>query len=337
MSLVTVVLTSIRVAMVSELGRYGADHELQVDREDAGVPPDLVARLRALPELAVVVPEACTPDAVAAGDDLVCAVDPGRLAEVFDLEVVAGRMVDIGTGGIAVSAIQARTEGWTLGSPVTVRLSGGSATYPVVAIYRGFYYLGAPIMAPDQYARLGGDPTARTVYVRAADGIDPATARTAIQHVVGADPAVQVRTRAEVRAAALDQIDAATWVYRALTGLAILVGLFGIGSVLALSIVERGRELGLLRAIGLGRRQVRAMVRAEAAVVAVVGIGAGIGLGLLFGWATVRVLELGSQPIRFALPAGTLAAIAAVAVVAALIAAAVPASWASRLPMLRME
>jgi len=139
----------------------------------------------------------------------------------------------------------------------------------------------------------------------------------------------------QVRAAPLEQIDAAAWVYRALTGLAVLVGLFGIINVLALSLVERSRELMLLRAVGLDRGQVRAMVRAEAMVVATVGVGGGIGLGVLFGWATARVLEHGSQPIRFDLPAGQLAVIAGSALVAALIAAALPAAWAGRLPVLR--
>ncbi len=338
MGLVTVVLTSIRVAMKSDLDRYRADYEIQALDDGPGISPRLVAELRALPELAAVVPEACTPHAVAAGEDLVCAADPAGLLDVFDLEVVAGQFTTVSTGGIAVNAVQARTEGWTIGSPVTVRLPGGARTFPVTAIYRGFYYLGAPIIAPDEYARLGGDPAPTTIYIRAAVGVDEATARKAVDRTAAAaDPVVQVTTRAEVRAANLDQIDAATWVYRGLTGLAIMVGLVGIFNVLALSTVERRRELGVLRAIGLERGQVRSMVRAEAAVIATVGVGAGTGLGLLFGWAATRVLENASQPIRFAVPAGTLAVIAAAAVGAALVAAAVPAAWASRLPVLRTE
>jgi putative ABC transport system permease protein len=336
MSFVTVVLASVRGAMVSELARYQADFELRASAEGAGLSPDLVAGLRQRPELASVVTESCTPDAVVASDELVCTIDPARLGDAFALEVVDGRLSDVATGGIAVNAIQARAEGWRVGSPVTVRLPGGSHVFPVAAIYRSFYYLGAPIIAPDEYARLGGDGAAATVFVRVADGTDPAAARAAIDRVVaGALPGVEIRSRAQVRAAPLEQIDAAAWVYRTLTGLAVLVGLFGIINVLALSLVERSRELMLLRAVGLGRGQVRAMVRAEATVIAGVGVGAGVGLGVLFGWATARVLEHGSQPIVFDLPAAPLAVIAGSALLAALIAAALPAAWAGRLPLLR--
>jgi len=338
MTQVTVILTSVRVAMVSELARYRADYEVTIDRDGAGLPPDTVARLAARPEFAAVLPERCTPGAVVAGEELVCADDPTGLVEMFDLEVVAGQLSGVETGGIAVTEGQAAAEGWTLGSQVTIHLPAGTKTFPVTAIYRGFYYLGAPIIAPNEYTRLGGDPVAQTVYLQVADRVDPAHARTAIEEATtGADAAIRIRSRDEVGAAALDQIDGATWVYRALTGLAIMVGLSGIVNVLALSIVERKRELALLRAIGLDRSQVRTTIRAEATVIATVGVSAGIGLGLLFGWATTRVLEHASQPIRFTLPAGTLAVIALGAIVASLIAAVLPAAWAGRLPLLRAE
>src|SRR4030095_3524643 len=108
----------------------------------------------------------------------------------------------------------------------------------------------------------------------------------------------------------IKQINNSTSIYRALTGLAALVGLFGIVGTLALAIVERRRELGLLRAVGMQRRQVRSMIRAEAVIVALVGAVLGLGLGTLFAWAAARVFEHSSSPTEFTVPLGGLAAIA---------------------------
>jgi putative ABC transport system permease protein len=99
--------------------------------------------------------------------------------------------------------------------------------------------------------------------------------------------------------------------------------------------VERRRELGLLRAIGMDRRQIRSMVRAEATVTAAVGTLVGIGLGTWFGWAAVKVLENSSVPVRFTVPAGTLALIAVLVTLVGVAAATVPARLASRVEVLR--
>jgi putative ABC transport system permease protein len=120
-----------------------------------------------------------------------------------------------------------------------------------------------------------------------------------------------------------------------LTALAALVGLLGIVGTLALSIVERRRELGLLRAVGMQRRQVRSMIRAEAVIVALVGAVLGIGLGVLFGWAAARVFAHSSSPTEFTVPVGGLAAVAVLVALAGVAAAVLPARLASRVDVLR--
>ena len=119
----------------------------------------------------------------------------------------------------------------------------------------------------------------------------------------------------------------------ALLGLAVVIALFGIVNTLALSVVERRREIGLLRALGLSRRQLRAAVRWEAVVVALLGTVLGIALGLAFGWAVVDALR--SQGVdRFAVPSGELAAVVALAAVAGVAAAVLPARSAARVDVL---
>ena len=119
----------------------------------------------------------------------------------------------------------------------------------------------------------------------------------------------------------------------ALLGLALIIALFGIVNTLALSIFERTREIGLLRAVGMARRQVRAMVRWEAMLIAVFGAILGIAVGGLFGWAMVSAL--GPQGIdRLAIPAGQLIGYVIFAGVAGVIAALGPARRAAKLNVL---
>ena len=169
------------------------------------------------------------------------------------------------------------------------------------------------------------------VYVRVAPGEDRAAARAA---VAGAAAGLAIQDKDAFHRHDLDMISGATNVYRGLTGMAALLGLVGIAGTLALSIVERRRELGLLRAVGMQRRQVRSMVRAESVIVGLVGAAFGIALGLAFGWAAAEVFTHSSQPTIFTVPPVPLVAIVALVALAGLVAAAAPARMASRVNVL---
>jgi putative ABC transport system permease protein len=123
-----------------------------------------------------------------------------------------------------------------------------------------------------------------------------------------------------------------TLVY-ALLGLAVLIALLGIANTLALSIHERKRELGLLRAVGMSRAQVRSSVRWEAAIIAVFGTLLGLAIGTFLGWAMIHAIA--SQGInRVVIPAQPLAIVAAIAAIAAVGSAIMPARRAARINIL---
>jgi putative ABC transport system permease protein len=107
----------------------------------------------------------------------------------------------------------------------------------------------------------------------------------------------------------------------------------GIVNTLALSVIERTRELGLLRAVGLQRRQLRRMIRVESVVIAVYGALLGLAVGVAFGWAMVRALH-GQGVTEFSLPYGRLVQVLVVAALAGVLAAALPARRAARLNVL---
>jgi len=120
----------------------------------------------------------------------------------------------------------------------------------------------------------------------------------------------------------------------ALLAVAIVIALTGIANTLSLSIHERGRELGLLRAVGQTRRQLRAMVRYESMLVAAFGAAGGVGLGAFLGWGVVRALDARADIATFSLPLLPLAGVLVAGVLVGVVAGIVPAWRASRVPVL---
>jgi putative ABC transport system permease protein len=117
-----------------------------------------------------------------------------------------------------------------------------------------------------------------------------------------------------------------------LLALSVVVSLFGMVNTLVLSVFERTRELGMLRAVGMTRRQVRRMIRSESIVTALIGATLGLPLGVFLAWMVTKALS--GQGVSFAVPGGQLVIFLVVAVVAGLLAAIFPARRASRLKVL---
>ena len=116
-------------------------------------------------------------------------------------------------------------------------------------------------------------------------------ARPAIDRVLAAYPNTTLQDQAQYKAQQAQQVNQLLNLVYGLLALAVLIALIGIANTLALSIYERTRELGLLRAVGTTRRQLRAMVRYEALVISLFGAIEGLVLGVLFGWAIVAALH----------------------------------------------
>jgi putative ABC transport system permease protein len=144
---------------------------------------------------------------------------------------------------------------------------------------------------------------------------------------------VKIQDQAQFRQSQASQVNALLGLITGLLLLAILIALFGIVNTLALSIFERTREIGLLRAIGMQRRQVRAMIRSEAVIIAVFGAVLGLVIGVFFGWAMVMALK--DQGItQLSVPGGQLIFYVLLAGFAGVIAAIWPARRASKLNVL---
>ena len=165
------------------------------------------------------------------------------------------------------------------------------------------------------------------------DGTDLDTAKAAIERPASAYPQAEVQNRDEFVESALANVKTIINLIYALLALAIVIALLGIANTLALSIFERTRELGLLRAVGMTRSQMRAAVRWEATIIALLGTTLGLAIGTGFGWAIVTALE-GEGISEFHVPVASLGVITLISALAGVAAAILPARRAARLDVL---
>lgn len=170
-------------------------------------------------------------------------------------------------------------------------------------------------------------------FVTAEEGADPAAVQEEIEELTGPIPLLDVLSRDEFLDRLIQQIAGFLTLIYALLGLSIIISLIGIANTLSLSIHERTREIGLLRAVGATRTQLKTSMRWEAGIIAVLGTLVGLGLGLLCSWAIVRSLAAFGLS-TFQVPVGSLVFIVVVGALLGVVASLLPARRASRMDIL---
>lgn len=261
--------------------------------------------------------------------------DPSRLAAVLDLDVRAGSMRDLGTDELAVAQATAEEEGWEIGTEVPVDFPDGTTTTLTVgAVYEASDNVGPLLIPAATWTPHATQPAHAAVLIDVASGADVAEVASAIRRVAADYGAPNVQDREEYVGSVAGQVDQLLAVVYVLLALSIVIALMGIGNTLSLSIHERTRELGLLRAVGQTRGQLRSMVRWESVLIAVFGTLGGVGLGLFLGWGLVRVATTEAGFGSFALPVTQLGVVAVMGVLVGVVAAVRPARRAARLDVL---
>lgn len=264
----------------------------------------------------------------------VSAGDPGALGQVLNVDIAAGSLEDLAPGTAMLEKDLATDLGLAVGDDLAVTFARtGTVALEVVGTYADNDLISAVLVSTATFEANFTDRLDVVVLVSIADDTDPGRARQAIAAALSSSPNLEIQNQAEIRDEQADQVDQLLGLVSALLGLAVVIALLGIVNTLALSVLERTRELGLLRAVGMSRRQVRSMVRAEAVIIAVFGAILGLGVGTFFGWALVRAL--GDDGIsELVIPAGQLTTYVIAAAVAGVVAAVGPARRAARLDVL---
>jgi putative ABC transport system permease protein len=297
----------------------------------------MVDEVRKLPEVGTVVSKRFTTTSIdGALEYEFGGWDTTRLAQMFDVGTTAGNATGLGTDGIAVQKKLAKDRGWSLGDTVKVTFGSGQIrSLKVKALYAHGDWVGRAFVDTAVFAAAMPSALDLQVGVKAAPGVSVQAAKSAVEQVTAAYGGAKVRDRAEVRQQIVDQFNMFLGLVYGLLALAVLIALMGIANTLGLSVVERTREIGVLRAVGMSRAHVRAMVRWEAALVGAFGAVLGLAVGMFLGWSLVFAVSQQVETAKFIVPWSQLAVIVAVAGGCGVVAALLPARRAARLDVLQ--
>jgi putative ABC transport system permease protein len=263
-------------------------------------------------------------------------VDPATLTDVANIEMDAGSIEALSEhNSVIVSRTEADSKDFSVGGKVPMEFARtGLKQLTVVGIFEPNAILNDYAVSLDTYDRNVAQLLDTVVFLKYAPGVDQAAARAKVQTLVDKDyPSVQVNDQEETKQQYVDQVNQIFVIIYVLLILSVIIAAFGIVNTLGLSIYERVRELGLLRAVGMSRRQVKRMIRVEAVIIAVLGALLGLAVGILFGWAMQRALsDVGID--RFAIPVGQLVVWLILGALLGVLAAIVPARRAAKLNVL---
>jgi putative ABC transport system permease protein len=322
----------------------GTDFIIQPDNEQL-ITPQAVELIKDTPNLARVTEyrpttaDFTTPDGKTLKDTDITAADPTYASDLRK-KTVAGNLKDAYLpDSMSVHEKFAKAHGIRLGSKITVAFRDGATAHLTVraitssddVIDQGAKYTSIDTLA--KYVPAGRMPLDQLVFATAKDGQQAAAYKALKSALHDGYPQLTVRDQTDYKKALKDQIGQLLNMIYGLLALAIIVAILGVVNTLALSVVERTREIGLMRAIGLSRRQLRRMIRLESVVIAVFGALLGLGLGM--GWGATAQKLLALQGLKILdIPWPTIIAVFIGSAFVGLFAALVPAFRAGRMNVL---
>ncbi|MFE7275236.1 ABC transporter permease [Streptomyces sp. NPDC057623] len=303
----------------------------------SGLSPRLADAVQRLPEVDTAVGLGRGVAEVDGSGRALTVTDPVALERTFDLGSVHGSLRDLGADGIAITEKEADERNLTTGDTARLTFTDGrTQTFTVRALYGRSELAGDYVITRDAWAPHRTQDADTLLAVSFKDGVSTEAGQAAVEKVADRYGSPEVQTRAEYARSAAGGIDMMLTLVYALLALAVLIALLGIANTLTLAIHERTRELGLLRAVGQTRSQLRAMVRWESVLVAAFGTVGGLILGGFLGWVLVKASDgAGDSAFVFAMPPLRLLVVALVGLTAGALAGLRPARRAARLDVLR--
>jgi putative ABC transport system permease protein len=299
-----------------------------------GLSPKLASQIAALPEVDTATGIRLGAFGLNGSRMFLTAVDPKPAARLFNFGDVAGSLGSLTPDGIAVSKKKADDHHWKLGDTIHATfVKTGDQTLRIQNIFKentfGDYYISLA-----NYQRNFVDQLDSTVFANLKPGVSAEQGRKAIEHVAKPYPNAKVFNNAQFKQDQEKNINQVVALIYVLLFLALFIALIGIANTLALSITERTRELGLLRAVGMSRSQVRSTIRWESVIISLLGTANGLAIGLFFGWSVVRALR-DNGITTFAIAPATLIVVVIILAIASVGAAILPARRAAKLDVLR--
>jgi putative ABC transport system permease protein len=261
-------------------------------------------------------------------------VGPGVLDDALHIPMGAGLATDLHGHSILIDSTLAADRGIGVGDRLTVGFPNGTRTYVVGGIFDSNGAIRSDLLlTTDQLEAAGFVPQDSMVLVTGSPGASESRVRAEIDGVLQDNPTVTLKNQQEFLDEQKAQIDRLLYIVYALLGLAVVIAVLGITNTLALSVIERTHEVGLLRAIGLGRRQLRRMIRLESIAISLLGAMLGVAMGVVFGIVLQRAVSDQGVDV-LSIPWRRLAVFVALSVVVGSLAAVLPARRAARLNVL---
>ena len=264
----------------------------------------------------------------------VTGVEVDVVSDVVDVQITSGRIEDLALGNALIDAELAESLGVGVGETVAMNLVNGTTDVRIVGIYEPIGFLQGFIVTMPTLMSFGALERDTAVYIRAADGADLQDVRATLEERLESFPAADIQDQADIKREINQQFDVLFGFVYALLALSVFVAFLGIVNTLSLSVAERFREIGLLRAVGSTRRQIRSMITLEALVIALLGTVVGLLVGLLYGVLFQRVLSTEGIGI-LAIPVPLLAGFVGFGIVGGVLASLWPAWRASRMSILK--
>lgn len=333
-SAVSLLASSVRATFLDQLSS-SITADFFITGGNFGLPPAFAADLAEVEELSAVSPFRATQAQVDGETKSIGAVSPTDFGDLVDVDLTSGSFDDLDANSLLLHKDPARDLAVGVGDTVTLQWQNGATSDLTVAgVYDDGAVAGNWLVSTELLDTISSAPAIDFfVGARIADGVAIEDARAAVEEVAEKYPSVTVEDQAEFRASQEAQLDQLLLIINALLGLAVIVAVIGIANTIALSVFERTREFGLLRAIGMDRKQLKRSVRWEAVIVAVFGALLGVVVGLPLGLGVAWALPDSAVSI-IAIPWGTIVVLLVLSVVVGLVAAWLPARRAAKLDIL---
>ncbi|OON80088.1 ABC transporter permease [Streptomyces tsukubensis] len=304
-----------------------------------GLDPALGTKVAKVPGVAAAVPVTSSMLTVRGEFADFTGASPERLGEVADLTFDSGSLTDIGPGGIAVSDTLAKATGLATGdtfkAPVGWDDNEAKKKWKVVGVYQDNRVVDDALGTLDDVLPYSTDGKLDSILAKAAPGHSGDGLAQDIREALGNSPLLQVQDQEQLIKADSGMVDVLLNMAYGLLAMAVVIAVLGVINTLAMSVFERTREIGMLRAIGLDREGVRQMVRLESVVISILGAVLGIATGIFLAWACGSLSGSSLATYKLVLPWSQLGLFLLLALIIGVLAAIWPARRASRLNMLQ--
>ncbi|MFI7300160.1 ABC transporter permease [Streptomyces sp. NPDC050121] len=305
--------------------------DYMVTDSGAGLDDSAVAALRKTPGVRAVSQEQQAWMQIDQSQQDVTSVTPADFNKALHLPVVSGSLDTLAKGQIAVADDVARSHGWKAGDTLPVEYEDSKRGKLTVGAVFESNTIVMPVVASTDVTGLHADKTSITkIYVKA----DGSTNKDTLAAVLAGDPGVKIGDRQDIRDEFSGYLDTLLNVMYGLLAISLVIAVLGVVNTLAMSVFERQREVGMLRAVGLDRQGVTRMIQLEAVVISLFGAVIGLGLGAFLGWAVGESMKTDIPAYALVLPWGRFGLFLLLAALVGLLAAMWPARSAARLNLL---